>query len=189
MHKSALLLPFKLAKRHIATQDRYRFYPLYSALIAALIYTSRFWPYDEGILDVWYAHPWIIVVDLVSLDIALWLIVSLGTVSLFRDGWISKIVVIPGMWFVIQYYYLYWNPVERLYTEVTWYLFDVPNEWISTMANGNRGAETTLWACVLLLVWPLVRPLVKIAYRRIHRLEGYVVSRWPTMARLSRPVI
>ena len=73
MDKNALRSLLKRAKRHVASQERYRFYPLYSILFPVLLYVTVKWPLDWGVLEAWAAHPWIVVLDK-ALSVIVWVV-------------------------------------------------------------------------------------------------------------------
>jgi hypothetical protein len=149
-----------------------------------------YWPFDVGIVDVWMSQYWLLALDRCSWIIAPVLGISLGLVGLFRNGWLPRLVSAAGIWISV---YLLWlplyNPLGWVYREITWYLFDVPQRWISEIAGGNAGAETTIWAATLMMAWLLTRPLLKRAYRQVRRLERSINERWPVMSKFAKPVV
>jgi hypothetical protein len=165
-------------------------YPLYSVLFVGLLHAAAAWPLGESIVEIWRAHYWIVIIDQCAWNAALALGICFGIVGLFRSGWIPKILSCAGLWLSIRILIPpFWDPMRWLYTEVTWYLFDIPRSVVVEMAGGNSSVETMLWACYLFLLWLALRPMLKVAYRRIRRLETSIISRWPAMSKLSRPIV
>jgi hypothetical protein len=189
MVRNGLKARLKQAKRHIATQDRYKLYPVYSTLIAALISALSYWPLDMGVIYVWAAHPWIIVLDAASLNVAIWLSLSLGIVGLFRDAWLAKIIAAPGIWISFQIAAVLWFPAILSTPEAMWRRFAAPVTWLVELADGNEELGAMLCACAFAALYFSARPLLRKAFRRVLMLERSSVDRWPSIARFTRPVL
>ena len=123
MDKNALKSLPGRAKRHVAGQERYRFYPLYSILFPALLYVTVKWPLDWGVLEAWASHPWIIVLDRCSWNAAVWMGIAFGAIGLLRNGWIPKLTSSVGLW--CSLYWVWWylpRLVGSTITELAWNL-------------------------------------------------------------------
>jgi hypothetical protein len=190
MDRKALVSLLARAKRHVSSQERYRFYPLYSILFPGLLYVSVMWPFDHGVFEAWIAHPWLIVLDRCSWYLALWMGISLGAVGLLREGWIPKLISAAGIWCSL-YFALWFLPraLSSMCMDLVSNVFDYFRDWVLFISGGEPGAEATVWACVLLVLWLVMRTPVKIAFRHIFRLQEYAVKRWPELSRLQRPVL
>jgi hypothetical protein len=147
------------------------------------------WPLDRGVLEAWALHPWIIVLDRCSWDLAIWMGVLLGAVGLLRTGWLPKLMSGAGIGCSLYF----WVPImpgriAMSLMEAIWNVFDVFREWVLFLSGGEPGAEATLWACILLVVWLVVRSPMKRAFQHVQRLQACAVRRWPELSKLLRPV-
>lgn len=180
----------RTAKRHFAEHERYRWWPLYSACLAGFMYSTCYWPWSDDVIIAYSLEPWFFWFDRLTWDTGLWLCIALGAVGLMRSSWIAKGLSIYGIW--VGHYFLtptYWYPLDRLWTEFTWYTFDLPGKLIHGFAGEGTPASTLFWFIYLVLVWIVLRPLFKKAYRRVLKLEGYILNRWPAMKRFEKPVM
>jgi hypothetical protein len=178
----------RTAKRHVEDNSVYRWWPLYSACLATLLYTTAIWPFDLDQLYVYYDLPWLYDLEWTSWDCGLALALCLGLVGLLRRSWISRLLSLYGVWMTSKF--VYWQSwLESLWVNFTWYAFDIPNRWIVSVAGEGTSAATMLWCVYLFVLWVAFRPLLKRACANVNWLAETAIHRWPQLERLAKPVM
>jgi hypothetical protein len=182
---------FRKTRDHIQNNDRYRFYPVYSVLLALVVWSFAQWPFTDGLVVTYVEHRWIFALHWTALEGALWLSLILAFIGVLRKGWIPKVIAAITIYYSAGF--LYWlcdGPTfEDIWLDVSWYVFDVPIAMLSQFAGEDEFALTTVYAVYLFFVWILLRPFVKLGWTRIQRLEGFLVSRYPILRGLQKPII
>lgn len=180
----------RTAKRHISETERYRFWPLYAACLAAFMYSTWFWPWDMSVINTMADHRWTFWLQETTWQLGLAIVITLGIVGLFRSSCIARGLAIYALWFaqlVLRPYH--WEPLLWLKTEFLWYTFDLPAKLIHGAAGEGTAAATMFWLLYWTVVWFLVRPLLKRAYTKVRLVETWILERWPETRRFARPVM
>lgn len=180
----------RAAKRHFAGHERYRWWPLYSACMAVFMYTTWHLPHDWWtVIAAWRLHPWLIDMYDVAWNAGRMTCVILGVVGLMRTNWLARGLAGFGVWMGWIYLSYAGNPISEWWQAFTWYAFDAPIHWINGYVGDGTGLLTVLWCVYLGVLWVLIRPLAKRAYRMIPVLQARILERWPVMERFNRPVM
>lgn len=178
------------AKRHVAANDRYRYYPLYSVLLAALLYVIVYWPFDRGVIQAWLAHRWIIIIDRWAWNAVLTLSIAFGIVGLLRPRWPARVISAVGIYMACQWLIApFWTPIQWVSSRFMDVAFDRPARMIEQIAGAGTSAAAMLWCAYLLLLWIVLRPLARRGFRWVQSAESRIVARWPAMAKLQRPIL
>jgi hypothetical protein len=172
----------------IREDNRYRYYPLYSALLAGLVYVWNIWPWDWCLWEVFLEHREMWIYNHHAVTMACVMIVCCGTVGMFRRGLAPKVLSGIGLYTAVWW----WEPFDLMYglpSYALYYVFDIPEKYISGIAGIETGGATLLWCGYLLVVYLLARPLLIRAYREIESLARRAMDRYPVLERLDRPVL
>jgi hypothetical protein len=191
MHLSKLLSYLDVAKRHIATDDRYRYYPLYACLMPLLIWGLGSWPFSMDYIYALVGQYWLLIVEENAINAALLLGICLGIVGLMRPTIPAKLLSVGGVWLsaiLISLWYD-WHPVAWAINETLWYTFDLPARYIEMTTGGDGMAATFLWCIYLALIWVVARPILKRAYVGVEIIESKILKRWPQTQNLAKPVL
>ena len=190
MLKTLAASAFGPAKRHVESDSRYRFYPVYSCAFVLIALAVKRWPIDHVVLQTWLTHRWIPVITQWGIMSALALAAGFGLVGFLRIGLFSKGLSLVGLWSSIRLLVpAQWHPIDAVFSFVLRFAVDWPMQLIDRVAGEGTSAWTMLVAIYLALIWVVVRPLLIRAFRYVQTLERRLVTRWPVMARFERPLI
>ncbi len=182
----------KTARDHIQNEDRYRLYPFYALVLVGFQYVRWLWPFDMEVVRTEARFcPWVFVLDRACDSASLTLALLLGVVGAWRRPIVAKGLSILAICLSI-YWYTYGAVAEiprPLWTTVTWYTFDLPTEYIQSVALGNAPAQTMLWCIYLFIVWLAVRPLLKQGWRGVLWAENRILAKWPVLEHLRQPLV
>ncbi len=173
---------------HIQTDYRYRYYPLYSAGLAGLFYVWVLWPWDDCVFEARWLHPWIRTFEDYAVYAVCLMAVCCGVVGLFRRGLPAKVLSFAGL-YVMNWFWEPFGFVGHLTSDFLWYTFDLPEKHISGFAGLETGGATLLWCGYLLIVYLLIRPVLKRSFKGFRSIARRAVDLYPPLARLDKPVL
>ncbi len=179
----------RAAIRHVNGNERYRWWPLYSACLAVFMYSTYYWPFSMDVVIAYRLHPWLMDLSHISWDVGAYLCIGLGAVGLLRSNWLARGLSLCGLWMGQHLLLQLWDPLGWLWSEVVWYTFDLPGKLIHGYAGEGTAAATFLWFVYAALVWLAIRPLMKRGYKKVLRLESWILETWPVMKRFEKPVM
>jgi hypothetical protein len=172
----------------IREENRYRYYPLYSAILAGLVYVWFIWPWDNCVWIVFRENPGMLELNYLVVDVVCTMMVCCGIVGLFRRGMAPKILSGVGLYAAVWW----WETFDLMYglpSYILYYVFDVPEKYISGIAGLETGGATLLWCGYLMTVYLLLRPLLVRVYRGIESFARRSIDRYPLLERLDKPVL
>ena len=178
-------------RNYVRKQESFRFYPLYSVLLMSMVWAYSQWPFTERLMQTYRLYYWLVDLKWFSTDAACYCALALGLIGLFRGvlrrDWIAGILSSVGIFFAYRYFF--WFSWEQFWINSTYYFFDVPAMWIAQTAGNDPYMQTTLFAVYLLFVWILMRPFLKLAWRRIVHLEETLIAHYPALEKFRQPVM
>jgi hypothetical protein len=188
--------PLQNAIHHVQNDDRYRLCPLYSVLLVWTIWVLYQWPWSKKLFVLYREYPWIPTYERIAEGCVLGLSVLLGLLGLARRGWLPKLVSIYAIYHAVPLFltnlYWWWD-LPGLWTDFTWYAFDVPIAWIHRHAGTDVFTRTSLYAVYLLALYLILRPpakrLANHLWFLVLRIEDRIIFRYPFMERWNRPVL
>lgn len=180
----------RAANRHFAASERYRWWPLYAAGVAAVMHITWQFPWDISVVNAYRIHHWLFEFNQITWYAGITLCIVLGAIGLLRPNWVARGLSLYALWFAqLNLRPYYWEPAEWLRTKFLWYTFDLPANLIHGLTGEGTAAATCLWLVYWALVWVLVRPFAKRAWWKVRQLHDWVIDRWPVLERFDRPVM
>ncbi len=180
------------AQCHIEGEPRYRYYPLYSALLVAFHIGIYYWPIDVDVLMLTiYNQRWLLLLRGALEQTSLWLALFLGMVGLLRRPVLAKLLSVFGVLGSIQLLSDggFSALPGRAWTEAMWYLLDLPEKLIVRLGDGNSQLETLYWSIYLFLLWLLARPILKRCWKYFVAIERILIVKWPRLSQLNAPLL
>lgn len=173
------------AHAHVNSNDRYRRYPIYSALLALLVLMGIYWPTTEAYYLTLADHRSLIVLDRCAQGAALGLTVALGVVGLLRRGWLFKALALFGTWWGLRltFYWVSIPSARELWLDFSWYAFELPAARLHEIAFGDTSIVTLLYAGCMLALYLALRPLLRRSASRVGCLLGRYLKRSPAVVR------
>ncbi len=190
--------PLQNAIHQIQTEDRYRYFPLYSVLLMLTIWGFYDWPITDKLITIYREYRWVLVFQRIAEAAVLALSLLLGFIGLLRRGWLPKLlsayaIYHSGPMFLWNFGQYFWWNWYGLWMDFTWYAFDVPIAWIHRHVGEDGYVRTSLYAVYLLALYLSLRPLVKMLANRlwpiILDIEDRLIDRYPVIEKWRKPAL
>lgn len=181
----------RTATAHVNAGARYRWYPVYSALLALIVIMTLYWPTPEAYWYILMDHPGLITLIRTADAGALGLAIAFGLVGLLRQGWMPKAISVFGLWWGARLTLSWINlpSAQDVWLDFTWYAFELPTAGFTLWANGDQGVLTCFYALYLLAIYFLIRPVLKVIRVRVGRFQAVLLERYPTLSRWAEPIV
>lgn len=178
-------------RNYVRTQESIRFFPLYSVLLMSMVWAFSQWPYSERLMQTYRLNFWLVELKWLFWDAACSLALAIGLTGLFRGvlrkDWITGILSSIGIF--LAYRYFFWFSWEQFWITSTYCFIDLPASWIAQTAGNDPYMQTALFSVYLFFIWLLIRPFLKLAWRRIVRFEETLVAHYPVLEKFRQPLM
>ena len=177
----------RTATSHIAENNTYRAWPIYSLLLWALLrWGVAYWPFDRFSVFAIVERPWLFAWNLAIFPAAVALAYMLGIIGLFRRPWPARAIAIVSVSLLLQ------STADGIFSSASSSLvtlFCIPLSAIKQFSFGSNVPATPLYAVYLGLLYLLIRPLLRLCSKPINRLSELVMKRVPGTRALARPIL